>query len=167
MRDGGAIPRIAFLDRDGVLNVDKGYAFQPEDLEWMPDAKEAVRWLNDQGILVAVVTNQSGIARGLYSESDFWEFMRAMAAQLEALDARFDAVYHCPHAPADGCDCRKPMPGLVTRGLTELGGDASESFLLGDKPTDIEAARRAGVPGYLYEGGSVLEAVRLAARTAR
>ena len=167
LRNGGAIVRIAFLDRDGVLNVDQGYGHQVSDLVWMPEAREAVKWLNEEGILVAVVTNQSGIGRGFYSHGEYEDFMAAMTSQLQEVGAHLDAVYFCPHLPEDDCDCRKPRPGMILRGLRELNADAQDCFLLGDKPSDMEAALAAGVQGVLYEGGSVLEAVRRAARTSR
>ena len=133
----------------------------------MPEAREAVKWLNEEGILVAVVTNQSGIGRGFYSHGEYEDFMAAMTSQLQEVGAHLDAVYFCPHLPEDDCDCRKPRPGMILRGLRELNADAQDCFLLGDKPSDMEAALAAGVQGVLYEGGSVLEAVRLAARTSR
>lgn len=167
MRDGGAIVRIAFLDRDGVLNVDKGYEYRVSDLEWMPEAREAVRWLNDQGFRVVVVTNQSGIGRGLYAVADYESFMSEMQGQLAEAGGRFDAVYYCPHHPDEDCDCRKPKPGMIHQALRDFGAQPEDCFLLGDKETDLEAAARAGVPGHLYEGGSVLEAVARAARTSR
>jgi D-glycero-D-manno-heptose 1,7-bisphosphate phosphatase len=167
VRDGGAIVRIAFLDRDGVLNVDKGYEYRISDLEWMPEAREAVRWLNEQGYRVVVVTNQSGIGRGLYAVADYESFMSEMQGQLAEAGGHFDAVYYCPHRPEEGCDCRKPKPGMILQGLRDFGAQPADCFLLGDKATDLEAAARAGVPGQLYAGGSVLEAVARAARTSR
>ena len=167
LRNGGAIARIAFLDRDGVLNVDQGYGYEIEELEWMPEAREAVKWLNDEGFKVVVVTNQSGIARGFYSMEDYERFMAEMGSHLNEVGAHFDAVYFCPHLPDDECDCRKPKPGMILRGLEAFDGNPSQCFVLGDKATDIQAAEAAGVSGVLYEGGSVLEAVRRAARTSR
>lgn len=155
------------MDRDGVLNVDQGYGFQIADLEWMPEAREAVKWLNDQNIVVAVVTNQSGIGRGFYSIADYEQFMSEMREQLREIGAQIDAVYFCPHLPDEDCDCRKPKPGMILKGLEEFQADPDDCFLLGDKPSDLEAAHAAGVTGYLYEGGSVLDAVRRAARTSR
>jgi D-glycero-D-manno-heptose 1,7-bisphosphate phosphatase len=157
--------RIAFLDRDGVLNVDHGYVYRSDQFAWMPDAREAILWLNENGFETAVVTNQSGIGRGHYTEEDFASLTGYMRESLAEIGAHLDAIYHCPHLPDSGCDCRKPNPGMILLGLAELNGDPATSFLLGDKPTDLHAAQSAGVPAFLYEGGSVLEAVRRAART--
>jgi D-glycero-D-manno-heptose 1,7-bisphosphate phosphatase len=147
------------------LNVDQGYGYKISELLWMPEAREAVKWLNDHGYFVAVVTNQSGIARGYYTLSDYKAFMSEMDKQLAKVGARFDAVYFCPHSPDNDCDCRKPKPGMILQGLAEFNAKPEDCFLLGDKPSDLEAAQAADVPGYLYEGGSVLDAVQRAART--
>lgn len=153
----------AFLDRDGVLNRDHGYTHRPQDLVWMPGAREAVRDLNDAGYLVLVVSNQAGIARGLYTEASMDEFHAEMAGQLADVGAHIDAFYHCPyHAEAsvaryrnaDHPD-RKPNPGMILRALQDWRVRPAGSFLIGDRDTDIEAASRAGLPGYLYRGGSL------------
>lgn len=153
--------RIAFFDRDGVLNVDHGYVFRPEDLEWIPGARESVRWLNAQDVRVVVVTNQSGIARGLYTESDFDAFMARMQDDLADVGARFDAVYHCPHLD-ENCDCRKPKPGMLLRGLTAFGADPGDCIFFGDKDSDAEASQAAGVPFVRYDGGDLFDQVRRA-----
>ena len=154
--------RAAFLDRDGVLNVDKGYVSRVEDFEWIAGAIEAVRRLNEAGYLVVVATNQSGIARQYYTEADFMALTAWMRRELAARGARLDTVYHCPHH-ADGgdpvfaidCDCRKPKPEMLLRAIADLGIDPSQSFLIGDKEADMEAANAAGVSGYLFEGGNL------------
>jgi len=158
---------IVFLDRDGVLNVDHGYVFRPEDVEWSPDAAPAVRALNEQGFVVLVATNQSGIGRGLYSEENFHRLMAWMTSELATQGARLDGYYFCPHHPTEAlppyrreCDCRKPNPGMLLDGLRDHHGDPARSFFIGDKETDMEAARAAGVRGILYKGGSLLELVQ-------
>lgn len=148
---------IAFLDRDGVLILDHGYVYRPEDVEWSPDAFEALRWLKDQGFLVVIVTNQSGIGRGMYTEEQFRDLMRWMK---DALGDLLDAYYFCPHLPEDDCDCRKPKPGMLLQALQELKGDPKKSFMLGDMPSDLQAGEAAGVKSFLYEGGSLLTAVQ-------
>lgn len=129
----------------------------------MPGAREAVRDLNDAGYLVLVVSNQAGIARGLYTEASMDEFHAEMAGQLADVGAHIDAFYHCPyHAEAsvaryrnaDHPD-RKPNPGMILRALQDWRVRPAGSFLIGDRDTDIEAASRAGLPGYLYRGGSL------------
>jgi D-glycero-D-manno-heptose 1,7-bisphosphate phosphatase len=161
--------RIAFLDRDGVLNVDHGYVYLPEQFDWMPDAKDAIRWLNKEGYKVAIVTNQSGIARGMYTEAQFLALTEWMKTDLALGGAHVDAVYFCPHHPEAGigeykqeCDCRKPKPGMLLQGLNEFGANAEDCFFIGDYRTDMEAAQAAGVHGVLYEGGSLLELARRA-----
>jgi D-glycero-D-manno-heptose 1,7-bisphosphate phosphatase len=155
------------LDRDGVLNVDYHYVCTPERFEWMPDAPEAVRWLNEQGILVLIVTNQSGIGRGVFSQEDFDRFTDWMQAELAKRGAHIDAVYVCPHHPTEAqapfridCDCRKPRPGLVLAALREHELTPDGVLMIGDRRRDVEAAERAGVRGALYEGGSLLEFVQ-------
>ena len=166
--------RIAFLDRDGVLNVDHGYVYLPEQFEWMPDAKDAIHWLNQEGFKVAVVTNQSGIARGLYTEAQFLALTEWMKSDLALMGAHLDAVYFCPHHPFVGqppylldCDCRKPKPGMLLQGLEEFEAEAQNCFFIGDYHTDMEAAQAAGVQGVLYEGGSLLELARRASLMVR
>jgi len=160
-----------FLDRDGVLNRDRGYVHRPEDVEWLPGAVETVRRFNDLGYLVMVVTNQAGIARGYYSEAAFHAFMDWMGESLAEHGGHLDAVYHCPHHPTEGqgpyrreCDCRKPNPGMLLRAMAEWEVDRAGSFLVGDKPSDVEAARRAGIAAFQYAGGDLLE-LCLRART--
>ena len=159
---------VAFLDRDGVLNEDVNYLHKPEQVAWLPGAIEAVRELNDAGFLVIVVTNQAGIGRGFYTESDFEVFTAWMADRLAEAGAHIDAVYHCPHHPTEAlpdwrvdCECRKPRPGMFLRAIAEWDVDVERSFMVGDKPGDLVAARSAGiVRGVLFTGGDLREAVR-------
>jgi len=157
----------AFLDRDGVLNVDTGYVFRREDFVWVAGAKEAVRLLNEMGYFVFVVTNQSGIARGYYTEADVAFLHRWVNRELNVCDARVSAFYYCPHHPEAAvesyrmaCKCRKPAPGLLLRALKEWPVDRDRSFLIGDKRIDIEAAAGAGLPGYLFEWPDLYEFVK-------
>jgi len=157
----------AFLDRDGVLNVEKGYVFKVEDFEWQQGAIEAVKLLNEKGYYVFVVTNQSGIARGMYTEDNMKKLHDFMQEQLAAQGAKIDAFYHCPHHPegklfkyASFCDCRKPKPGMIFQAMDNHEVDTSKSFLIGDKPTDVRAAENAGIKGYLYSDGDLSELVK-------
>ena len=153
----------AFLDRDGVLNVDFGYVGRVEDLEWIPGAPEAVRRLNDLGYLVIVITNQSGIGRGYYGHEDMEAVHQALSGRLAESGARIDAFYASPYHPEAVIDefrhpdhpDRKPNPGLILRAMQEWPVDKARSFLIGDKDSDIEAARRAGIEGLLFEGGDL------------
>jgi D-glycero-D-manno-heptose 1,7-bisphosphate phosphatase len=154
---------VALLDRDGVLNVDHGYTHRPEDLAFMPGAVEAVRRLNQAGRRVVVVTNQAGVARGLYDEAAVERFHAAMGAAMEAQDARIDAFYYCPFHPDAAVDAyrhadhpdRKPNPGMLLRALRDFGAAAGDAFLIGDRDSDIQAAAAAGVRAYLYAGGDL------------
>ena len=154
---------LAILDRDGVLNLDLGYAHRPDQLVLVDGAAKAVRRLNDAGWAVAAITNQSGVARGLFDEAQIGLFHAAMDAALAASGARIDAWYYCPFHPdavvpayrhADHPD-RKPNPGMVLRALADFAMPPERAFLVGDQASDIEAARRAGVRGYLFEGGDL------------
>ena len=153
----------AFLDRDGVLNTDTGYTHRPEDLAWMPGAREAVLGLNEAGYLVFVVTNQAGVARGYFDERDMAAFHEAMQDELAEIGAHVDAFYHCPYHSqatveayrhADHPD-RKPNPGMILRAIAEWPVALAGSFLIGDRQSDLEAASNAGIPGYLFSGGDL------------
>ena len=164
-RDGapaGARP-AAFLDRDGVLNVDVGYAHRPDQIEWIPGAREAVAHLGGLGYLVFVVTNQAGVARGYYDEGAVARLHRWMDAELAVAGARVDAWRYCPSHP-DGTVAgyartdpwRKPAPGMLLDLMATHAVDARASFLIGDHDRDLEAARRAGITGYRFPGGDLL-----------
>lgn len=156
-------PRPAvFLDRDGVLIEDTGYPHDPAEVRWVAGAPEAVARLNRAGFLVFVVTNQSGVARGFYPEERVGALHRWMAARLAEAGARVDAWEHCPHHPEAplpefrrDCRRRKPAPGMVEDLLAAWPVERAGSFLVGDKPSDMEAAAAAGIPGHLFPGGSL------------
>lgn len=156
-----------FLDRDGVLNVDKGYLYRREDFVWIEGARETVRLANDRGWLVFVVTNQAGVARGYYEERDIAILHTFLQQELAAAGAHIDAFEYCPHHP-DGtrpgydrvCDRRKPGPGMIRDLLKAWPVDTARSFLIGDMPHDIAAADAAGLRGHRFTGGSLLEMVK-------
>lgn len=145
----GQRARALFLDRDGVVNVNHGYVHTTEATQWIPGIFELVRKANDAGLLAIVVTNQAGIARGYYSEQEFRAFTRWIHEVFSERGAALAATYYCPHHPEFGdgieCACRKPSPGLLLAAGRDYGLDIGRSLLVGDKPSDIEAARRAGV----------------------
>ena len=135
---------FVFLDRDGTLIEDRDYAYQLADYAPLAGAYEAVRALRAAGFGTAIVTNQSGIARGRFGEADFARFQAHLLADFAAHGAALDASYHCPHLPDAGCECRKPRPGLLLRAQRELGADLARSWVIGDKESDVELARAAG-----------------------
>ncbi len=152
-----------FLDRDGVLIADSGYPHRDEDLVLVPGAARAVAAINAVGALAIVVTNQSGVARGLFSLERMEAFNVLLVERLAASGGRIDAVYACPfHADAvderfrhpDHPD-RKPNPGMILRAAVDHSVDLSRSILVGDRDSDLEAARRAGVAGHLFGGGDL------------
>ncbi len=151
-----------FFDRDGVLNLDRGYLYKQEEFEWMPGAIEAIKLLYDQGYFVFVVTNQSGIARGFFEEEDVYALHSYMADEVEKHDAVIHSFYFCPHHPegmvekySKVCHCRKPLPGLIEQACKEWPVDRKTSFLIGDMQRDLDAANDAGIPGYLFAEGNL------------
>ena len=144
--------KAAFLDRDGVINQDRAYVQLWQDFEFVPGAIDGMRCLQQAGYGLVIVTNQSGLACGYYSEEQYQELTRALLADLARQGVLVDAVYHCPHHPkgsvphlATDCDCRKPATGMILQAARELGLSLADSILIGDKPSDIEAAWAAGV----------------------
>jgi len=158
-----ALRPALFLDRDGVLNEDEGYVYRWEDFRWIAGAREAVAAFNRAGWLVIVVTNQSGVGRGYYSEADVQALHAHMAEDLATVGGRIDAFYYAPHHPEAPVDAyrhpdppdRKPNPGMILRALAEWPIDREASLLVGDKPSDLEAALRAGVRAALFPGGNL------------
>lgn len=151
----------AFLDRDGVLNVDRGYTYRLDQFEWLSDAPSAVRALNDAGYYVFVVTNQSGVARGLYTQADVEGFHAYMQERLMAEGAHIDAFYYCPHHPegnvkelAIQCRCRKPEPGLLEQAASEWSIERKRSFLIGDRDHDLAAATAFNIRGIKFDPGT-------------
>lgn len=141
--------RAVFIDRDGTLNEENGYLHRAEECRFIPGAIAAIALLNAAGFQVIVVTNQSGIARGYYSETDLEQLHDYMSAQLAAGAARIDGWYFCPHHPAHpaangDCSCRKPLPGMLLRAAAELDIELASSWMVGDKAADIEAGIAAG-----------------------
>jgi D-glycero-D-manno-heptose 1,7-bisphosphate phosphatase len=152
-----------FLDRDGVLNEDRGFVHRWEDFVWIPGAREVVAMFNRAGWLVIVVTNQSGVGRGYYPEDDVHMLHERMREDLAAAGAHIDAFYHAPQHPEAPVEAyrhpdpplRKPNPGMILQALADWPIDRDASFLVGDKPSDLEAALRAGIRGVLFAGGDL------------
>jgi D-glycero-D-manno-heptose 1,7-bisphosphate phosphatase len=141
------------LDRDGTLIVDRDYLSDPAGVELLPGAAAGLRKLRDLGLALVVVTNQSGIGRGLFDEAALAAVHDRLTTLLAAEGVRLDGIYHCPHAPADDCACRKPRTELALRAARDLGLDLARAFVVGDKRADVELGRALGVPGILVRTG--------------
>ena len=159
--------KAVFFDRDGVLNVDVAYLYKIEDLRWVEGAREAVAYLTQQGYKIFIVTNQSGIARGYYTVEQMNELHGYMQREIAAAGGQIEKIYYCPHHPEGSvpeytgvCDCRKPQPGMLLKALAEYDIDKKQSVLIGDGKRDVEAAEAAGVKGYLFTGGNLLDFVK-------
>ena len=133
--------KAVFLDRDGTIGPDVNYCSRPEDFELFPDSGEAIRLLNENGFKVVVITNQSGIARGYFSEDTLDRIHHRMKCLLDDAGAKIDAIYYCPHHPAENCDCRKPKTRMFRQAAEELDIDLSHSYVIGDTETDIIAGK--------------------------
>lgn len=164
--------KAIFFDRDGTLNVDVHYLHDPRDFVWVEGAIAAIRWANEHGYLVIVVTNQSGIARGYYDEAAVHHLHDWMNTELEKHNAHIDAFYYCPHhtegklpAYTKSCDCRKPAPGMLLRAIAEHDIDPAASWMFGDAASDVAAAENAGVKGVRYTGGRLCELIRTTIET--
>ncbi len=144
---------FVFLDRDGTLLEEREYAFRLEDYAVLPGAHAAVARLRASGFGVVVLSNQSGIARGIFGEADHSRFAARLREDFASRGAALDGYYHCPHAPDAGCDCRKPRTGLALRVMREHGVDLARSFVIGDKDVDVELARNLGCRGILVRTG--------------
>lgn len=159
----GSRPAV-FLDRDGTLNREVDYLPDPADFAWLPGARNAIARLNRAGLAAVVITNQSGIARGLLDERTLARIHAHMHATLAEQGAHLDGVYYCPHHPDIGpapyrqvCACRKPAPGLFKRAAAELDLDLASSWVVGDSPRDLAAGAALGLPGLLVETGKAIE----------
>lgn len=152
----------AILDRDGVLNYDDSYVGHPEKIRWMPNAAKAVKRLNDAGYHVFVFTNQSGVARGYFTEAELNALLDWMRSELARDGAVIDDVRYCPHYPGGTVEgyledhpWRKPKPGMILDLMQHWPVIAKGSFVIGDRDSDIEAAKAAHLPGFLFAGGDL------------
>ena len=145
--------RAVFLDRDGTISEDVNYCSSVEDFHILPTVPEAIRLLNDVGFKVVLITNQSGISRGYFTEAILAEIHAEMESELAKYGAFIDAIYYCPHHPDDGCGCRKPKPGLLTKAAEELGIDLKFSYMIGDMQKDIDVGKAVGCKTVLITTG--------------
>ncbi len=143
---------VLLLDRDGTLMEDVGYPNDPAAVRLLPGAADAVRQLTAAGFAAAVVSNQSGLARGLITPAQAAAVHERFVAVFAAASGVTLPCWYCPHGPADGCDCRKPRPGLLHRAAAGLGMAGRPGVMVGDKPSDVDAGRAAGYDGFLFAG---------------
>jgi len=136
--------KVVILDRDGTIVVDRHYLSDPDALQFEPWAEAGLRSMSDMGFRLVVITNQSGVARGLFSLARLAEIHDRMRQMLHAIGVALEGVYFCPHGPQEGCECRKPNLGLMRQASRELGFEMSRSIVIGDKDSDVEFGRRAG-----------------------
>lgn len=141
-----------FLDRDGVINLEKNYVYKIDDFEFVYGIFKLCRIYQDRGFKIVVVTNQAGIARGLYSENDFLKLCEWMTSRFEDHGVVIEKVYYCSHHPefTGECNCRKPSPGMILQASEDIGINLSKSVLIGDKVTDLEAGLAAGLPSLYW-----------------
>jgi D-glycero-D-manno-heptose 1,7-bisphosphate phosphatase len=141
---------VIVLDRDGTVIVDRHYLGDPDGLEFTHEAEEGLRELQALGCRLVLATNQSGIGRGLLSADQVQRVNERLRAMVEAAGARLEAIYVCPHAPQEQCECRKPAPGMLLRAAAELGFEPSAAVVVGDKASDVEFGLRAGATTILF-----------------
>jgi D-glycero-D-manno-heptose 1,7-bisphosphate phosphatase len=144
MKAAGAQAKVVILDRDGTIIIDRNYLSDPAGLEFLPGAAEGLRGLYEAGYRLVVITNQSGIGRGMFSEARLAEIHDRFVAMVEAAGAHIEAIYYCPHLPDAGCTCRKPAQGLMQQAAADLAFDPAGAVVIGDKESDVEFGRRAG-----------------------
>lgn len=145
--------KAVFIDRDGTLIEDVPYCSRVEDVRLFPGAAKAIALLSESGYKVIVVTNQSGIGRGYFSDQTVQDIHEHIKSQLALKGACIEAFYYCPHTPMDECGCRKPNPGLIIEAKSDFDIDLSQSFIVGDSLTDVEAGQKVGVVGVLLGSG--------------
>ena len=137
-----------FIDRDGVINVDRVHVSKKEDFEFTLGIFELCRKYSESGYLIFIITNQAGIAKGLYTEEEFSDLMEWVTKEFQEKGVTISRVYHCPHHPdyTGSCNCRKPEPGMILKAASDFSISLADSVLIGDKETDLEAGRRASIP---------------------
>jgi len=146
-------PSAIFMDRDGTVSEEVGYMYHAGLFRPFPWTADAIRKINDSGMKAILTTNQSGIARGYFKEEVVHQVHQILHTELQRREARLDAIYYCPHAPDENCECRKPKPGMLLRAAREMDLDLSRSFMVGDRYLDVQAANSAGVRSVLVCSG--------------
>jgi len=163
LRDRDKSKRFVFLDRDGVININRDdYVKSWDEFVFIQGSKEAIKLLNDNNFWIILVTNQSPIGRGIFSHETLEKIHDKMLQELYQAGAHIDAIYYCPHSPDDKCECRKPKPGLLTRAAEELDIDLKSSILVGDSDGDLEAGNAVGCKTFkVTETNDLLQVVKL------
>lgn len=142
--------KSVFLDRDGIINKDTGYIWKKENFIWIPGAKEAIQLLKHLNYTVIIVTNQPGISMNIYKDEDVINLHNWINIELKNYNAKIDDFFYCPHQYLDNCDCRKPHPKMILDAIKKWHLTKYNSFLIGDKDKDLQAARSAGIRGFLF-----------------
>jgi len=145
--------RFVLLDRDGTIIVDKHYLHDPKEVELLPNAAEGLKRMQDMGFGLAVLTNQSGVGRGYFTEEEVRACNARMQELLEPYGIVISGFFFCPHSPDDTCDCRKPAPGLMRQAAESLGFDSSESYMIGDKKADVGVGQATSAVSVLVRTG--------------
>jgi D-glycero-D-manno-heptose 1,7-bisphosphate phosphatase len=143
-----------FMDRDGTVSEEIGYMYHTHLYKPFPWTGPAIRKINESGMKAILITNQSGVERGYFPESQVHEVHALLSAELDRHNAKLDAIYFCPHHPDTGCDCRKPRPGMLLRAQQELGIDLANSFMIGDRYLDVDVGHAAGAKTVLVMSGN-------------
>jgi D-glycero-D-manno-heptose 1,7-bisphosphate phosphatase len=155
-----AADKVVILDRDGTIVIDRGYLSDPARLEFEPGAAEGMKWLYSRGYRLVVITNQSGVGRGFFTIERLEAMNTRLNVMVEEAGAKLEGIYFCPHGPNDGCACRKPALGLMTRAASELGFDPASAIMIGDRESDMEFGRRAKATTILIAAGASAAHVR-------
>lgn len=141
--------KAVFVDRDGTINVDGPYLSDPDKFKMYPDVGKGIKELKDNGFKIIVITNQSGIARGYFTEKQLADIHAKMEKEFKKFNVELDGIYYCPHHPDDNCNCRKPKTGLLDKAIKDHDIIVEESYMIGDKIQDIEAGKKIGMKGIL------------------
>ncbi len=149
------------MDRDGTIIREKNYTADPKDVRLLPTSASAIKLLKNEGFKILVVTNQSGVGRGYFSLEDLHRVNKRILKLLKTEGTSIDKVYFCPHCPEDNCECRKPKPGMINQAKKEFDIDLKQSYVIGDRPEDIELGKRAGLQTILVLTGYGKEVVKL------
>ena len=144
--------KAIFLDRDGVINVDRGYVYKIDDFEFFPDVMTTLKYFQQRKYLLFIITNQSGIARGYFSQQDLEKLNAFMIDEFAKNDITISKIYFCPHLPDENCECRKPKPKMLLDAKNEFDIDMKNSWMIGDKESDMKAGQNAGLTNLILIG---------------